>query len=120
MSKKITYTINRMGVVSTNHKSHNQCKDVGHKKFEYHARVKVGPKLDKDGFVIDHKDIHAAIEKRFFDGISSCEEMCRVSAEAIVKACKNHGCKVINVYLRIKPVGKGVMAFMETEIEIKK
>lgn len=116
---KITYKINRVGQVSTNHKSPNQCKSVGHKDFEYHAKVKVGPKLDDQGFVIDHLDIHKAIAATFEKGIAS-EMMCRDCAKAIVKACKKHGCQVFSVYLKIKPVGKDVMAFMETEIKLKK
>lgn len=80
---KITYKINRVGQVSTNHKSPNQCKSVGHKDFEYHAKVKVGPKLDDQGFVIDHLDIHKAIAATFEKGIAS-EMMCRDCAKAIV------------------------------------
>ena len=120
MKLKITYKINRTGVVTTNAVSNNQCKAIGHKKFEYHAVVKCGPKLDHNGFVIDHVEIHKAIENCFKNGISSCEEMCKTCAESIIKACKKHGCKVISVYLKIKPVGKDVKAFMETEIELKK
>lgn len=120
MKTSTVFKINRSGVVKTNHTSKNQCKDVGHKKYEYEAKVTVGSKLDKDGFVIDHADIHKAVEKLFKKGISSCEMMAHQAAMAIVKACKKHGCKVKKVYVKIKPVGADVKAFMETEVKIKR
>lgn len=120
MGTKTVYRINRTGTVKTSHTSKNQCKDIGHTKYTYDVQVTVGAKLDKDGFVIDHTTIDDIMKKLFKKGISSCELMCNRAAKAIIKACKKHGCQVKTVYVKIKPDGPDVLAFMETIIKVKK
>lgn len=112
----ITYHINRTGVFVTNKEAYNQCKDVGHTRYGYDIRVTTGDKLDDDGFIINHADIHNAGQKLFTKGIASCELMCRDIALAVAKACRKHGCVVHKVYVKIKPEGSDVMAYMETEL----
>lgn len=121
MKKNVQLTLNRKGRCKANHSSANQCKAVGHKLYDYEARITVGPKLDKQGFVIDHLVIHNAVKDVFENSMTSCECLALNIADAIEKACKKHKCKVISIYVRINPVPKSkkdaVMAFMETEIK---
>lgn len=64
-----------MGVCEATNTSHNQCKGVGHSQYSYQVRVTVSDKLDKDGFIIDHQDIHNAVDGVFKSKMSSCEKM---------------------------------------------
>ena len=114
---KTTYTVNRKGNIKTNLVSGNQCKDVGHTSYKYEAKVTVSDKLDKDGFVIDHSEIHNAVEHVFKNKMTSCEKLALSCAKRIIKMCKKHGCVVLDVYVKIMPVGKDVMAFMEVNIK---
>lgn len=120
MEKKIILTLNRKGICSTKRKSKNQCKAVGHQDYKYKARIKFHPKLDKQGFVIDHLDVHAAILSVFKGRMTSCEKLAIEIAKAIEKKCVKHGCSLISIHVKIKPVlvdaKDKVMAFMETEI----
>jgi 6-pyruvoyl-tetrahydropterin synthase len=113
---KTTYTINRKGTIKTSLTSENQCKSVGHTSYNYEAKVEVSDKLDSSGFVIDHSEIHKAIE-RAFNKMTSCEKLALSCAKRIIKRCKKHGCVVLSVYVKIVPVGRDVTAFMEVNIK---
>lgn len=70
------YALTRNGTIRPSMATPNQCKDVGHKSYNYTVRcvfnVKKTP-LDKDGFTVDHNDIAKQISDHDFLG--SCEEM---------------------------------------------
>lgn len=121
MKKQIQLTLNRKGRCRARHSSSNQCKAVGHKVYDYETRVTVAPKLDHQGFVIDHLVIHEAVKKVFQQPMTSCECLALRIADTIEKACKEHKCKIKSIYVRLQPVPKdkkdAVMAFMETEIK---
>ena len=106
-----------MGVCEALNSSANQCKDIGHSNYSYQVRVTVGDKLDKDGFIIDHQDIHDAVDRVFKGKMTSCEKLGLKVAKEVAKATKAHGCNLKEVYVKIHPVpesGSGdVMAFME-------
>ena len=118
--KQTRLTLNRSGVCEANMISDNQCKAVGHKKYEYEARIVFKPKLDEQGFVIDHTAIHAVVESVFGGGMMSCEQITLKIAKKIEKACREHGCSIISIYVKVRPVPASkkdkVMAFMETEV----
>lgn len=116
MKSKGTYIINRSGALRTSAVTENQCKDRGHTEYMYEARVRVGGRLDKNGFVIDHADIHKAVE-RAFTKMGSCEQLAMASAKQIAKACRRHGCDLKSVYVKVQPVGRDVRAFMEIELD---
>lgn len=124
MKKVISLTLNRSGICETSNKSTNQCKSVGHTKYEYAARVTVEPKLDKNGFIIDHLEVHATIEKVFQGPMDSCEKLGMKITYAIEKVCIAKGCRLKKVYVKVRPIPKDkkdlVMAFMETEVEYRK
>lgn len=109
--------INRKGVCKATNSSHNQCKDVGHSMYTYHVRVTVGDRLDKDGFIIDHQDIHEAVDRVFKGQMSSCEKLGLKVAKSVAKATKAHGCDLKEVYVKIHPQSEDpqeeIMAFME-------
>ena len=116
MAKKLT--INRKGICTANHKSNNQCKDVGHGKYEYLVSVTVGDKLDENGFIIDHIELHKIVECVFKKGVSSCEEIGLKIIDAVAKATKKHGCELKQVYVKIQPMmpegsSEEAKAFME-------
>ena len=121
MKKNITLTLNRKGICKTTGKSSNQCKSVGHSKYEYEAKIRVLPKLDKDGFIIDHIEIHEAIENVFKGKMDSCERLGLRITYALEKLCLSKGSKLKYVYVKVRPISEKkndeIMAFMETEVE---
>lgn len=114
---KTKLVINRSGFCEAKRKSKNQCKDIGHTKYSYNIKVTVKDKLDEEGFVIDHQDIHNAVEKVFKGKMNSCEKLGLKIAESVEKAVENHGSILQEIHVMIKPIPETpddkVSAFME-------
>lgn len=110
--------LNRRGVCKVKSSSKNQCKAVGHEFYEYSLKLTCLPKLDKDGFIIDHTTVHKAVECVFNKGATSCEQLIMAMADSVEQTCKNHKAKAVKVYIKLWPKMAGkeeVMAFMELE-----
>jgi hypothetical protein len=63
LKKRSIFTLNRNGELFISHPSNNQCKSVGHKRYEYNVKIKCADKLDKDGFLIDQLIIHQVLKE---------------------------------------------------------
>jgi hypothetical protein len=104
--------INRFGSFQVNASDHNQCKDTGHKDFNYEVRVRCEPELDDLGFVIDHHELDVAIKIQAFQPVmGSCEQFIVRVAQAIRDVLQEKGVVFTGIYLAIKPVD--AVAFME-------
>jgi len=113
------FTLNRLGVVTSNHSSSNQCKDFGWKDYRYEVRITCTDKLDNDDFVIEHSRIHDEVA-RVFQTMGSCERLCLNIERAILKLVQSHGVKVKKIYVKVMPMPEGGIdlpnrAFMELE-----
>jgi len=62
----------RKGMFTSTKSSNNQCKDVGHKYYDYICIIKFQPELDYQGFLIDHQKIDDTINS--LPNTESCEE----------------------------------------------
>lgn len=111
---KKQFTLNRTGTFRTKLSVSNQCKAPGHKKYVYNVKAVCGTKLDYDGFIIDHvqvdKQVQLAVKR-----IDSCERICVNIASRLKSIFKTHGANLLNIYMRIQPFGKNIVAFMEYE-----
>lgn len=107
------FTINRNGTFKAKFRLDNQCKAPGHRIYVYSLRVKCGPKLDKKGFVIDHVELDKNIQNTVGGVVSSCETVCERLAKSVLAQMWDHGCKVHEVYVKVRPKVKEEIAFME-------
>lgn len=111
-------TINRTGTLIAPSHPDNQCKTVGHESYSYEARVRCSAKLDAQGFVIDHEQVHEAATKAFADHFGSCEQVALAMCRGIAAACDAHGSELIRVEVDLRPIGPDVAAYMKAELEI--
>jgi hypothetical protein len=100
---KQTITINRFGSFQTNASSENQCKDVGHKFYDYKVEIITKCNLDKDGFVFDQLLIDKEIKERFENFITSCELCCNEVEKILAKLLEEKNVKPIRTAITVKP-----------------
>lgn len=70
------YIITRSGIFIPSEFTGNQCKEVGHKSYNYHIKMvflREEVDLNKEGYVVDHAEIGDLIHYLHLSG--SCEEM---------------------------------------------
>lgn len=100
--------INRLGEVNSNLTSTNQCKDVGHKRYQYHiCLVCPDTNTDDQEFVIDHVAIHKTVEKYFNRRMNSCEGLVKGLSVVIENLAKKHGTYVVDLYIKLAPIFDG-------------
>lgn len=115
--KEKYFVMHRQGWFKPQRPTGNQCKIKGHKSYHHDIYIafKNTPQLlDKDKFIIDHIDIHNAVQKCGANG--SCEEMHPIILKSIYNALKKKG--IVNLWVGyrcvIKPsVGTPPMAHMQ-------
>ena len=115
----VTFTLHRSGLLESKSLSTNQCRSVGHDRYWYEAEVHAGPRLDDDGFIVDHATVNEVAQTAFGKGMTSCEMIGERCARAIMEACESHGTEVSRVVFRIGPVVEGDRvrkAFMEVTL----
>jgi hypothetical protein len=118
---KKQFTINRNGTFRTKLSVSNQCKAPGHRKYSYAIKATCGPKLDKNGFIIDHieldRGVQAATKK-----ISSCERLCESIADVIKIIISRNGANLLKVYIKVQPftITKQPIAYMEYEVDYRR
>ncbi len=77
-------TLHRRGKVEVVYDSQNQCKAIGHKKFEYIVTITApATALDHAGYLLEHEVVHQLV-KTACRASSSCERMCASIASAIL------------------------------------
>lgn len=69
------FTMTRRGSLVPDKRTKNQCKQAGHERYFYEVKIVFSGlvELNKDGFIVKHEDLDAAIQKA--PAIGSCEEM---------------------------------------------
>lgn len=108
------FTLNRKGTFRTKLNVSNQCKAPGHVKYLYKIKAVCGPKLDKNGFIIDHIQVDRHVQAAA-KHIDSCERLCEHIALSLRLLFRSHGAKLKQLQVRIKPYGKNIVAFMKYE-----
>jgi hypothetical protein len=93
--------INRRGILNIPAPNANKCSAPDRTHFEYEITVECRPVFDAQGFLIDHNDIHAAIEAAAIS--ASCEEILTHLAQAAADALDVHGSQWRKFVLRIRP-----------------
>lgn len=113
---KKQFTLNRTGTFRTKISVSNQCKAPGHKKYSYNIKAICGTRLDNDGFIIDHarvdQQVQLAVKK-----INSCEKLCVNIAQRLRTLFKLHEADLHQIYVRVQPYGKDIVAYMEYQEE---
>lgn len=100
--------INRFGRVEMEKTSTHQCGKQGHKAYDYHICIVVQENnLDKEGFVIDHVEIHETVVEFFSTYTGSCEKLEKELAEKIEKLCEKHKTFAIDMYIKLAPLWAG-------------
>ena len=79
------YVMHRIGEFRPTDYSNNQCKIIGHQKYQYHLICAFEEELDQQDFVIDHVKLDTTIQNCVL--IGSCERMHLVIYKAIKKVC---------------------------------
>jgi hypothetical protein len=93
----------RSGMAKVATVADNQCRDKGWTDYDYTLKVHASCKLDKDGFIIDHSILHAAIMQAF-TSMGSCEELCMSIEHHVRLALLLHSVECRKIFVRIKPV----------------
>lgn len=109
--------ITRLGKAKSSASSPVQCKHTGHENYGYEVRVSC-PKenRDKNGWIIDNRDIKAVVDQVFADhGSKSCEDMTCMIAEAVQVAARKIGVIVLDVYVRLWPRKEAPHETLDTE-----
>jgi hypothetical protein len=97
--------INRFGRVEANQLSFNQCKDVGHKEYDYQISICCpDTNVDSNEFIIDHAYIHQKVVSYFKTNMTSCEGICKDLAIHLKKTMAKHKVHMVDMYIKIMPV----------------
>lgn len=102
LSGKRSFIVNRSGKIKLDNSDANQCKDVGHQDYSYHVAATCPPRLNPRGFVIDHTDIHNAVQSVREAG--SCELLCEAIQTAIENIMYSQEVCVNKLYIKITPL----------------
>ncbi len=107
--------ITRFGVLNHQGKSSpHQCGSVGAALYEYELKVLFahGVKLDERGFIIDHADLDAAMQKVAVD---SCEVMAIDGLDRVDTLLTKSGIRHIGTKIKIRPMQRieGNSAFFQ-------
>lgn len=113
------FILNRTGTFVVDKISSNQCKAEFHRNYRYKIQIVYSGKLDENGFIIDQLVIHNAIletikaKKKMF----SCEELCIIVSEVVIKECNKAKVLLDRVYCKILPLpfNRSNNVFMELE-----
>jgi ribosomal protein L21E len=97
------YLMERQGMFQPSESTANQCKDVGHKYYEYKCKIYFDPstKLDDDDFLIDHAEIDKTIQE--CNPLGSCEGMHKKIMSAIVKRFETEKVETLAIKVTITP-----------------
>lgn len=115
--KSRTLVLHKHSSVHTNAAAMNQCKDVGHKDYDYEIEITTTTKLDADDFIIDHTTVHKVIENVVQTRMGSCERLCLNVEEDVLAALEEHGCTVKKIVFAIKPATSNAWMRFEGEYE---
>lgn len=104
------YLMERKGIFHPIHDTSNQCKDIGHKHYEYLCKVAFNPstKLDDNDFLIDHMDIDSTIQGCLIHG--SCERMHKTIMNNLLRKLESQGINVKAIKITIIPRYPDAMA----------
>lgn len=98
--------IRRKGKVGIVHESDTQCWDKGWKVYKYVASIKCHEKnMDKEGFIIDNREIKQVVTYALQNHVGSCELMAQTAAKALIAACNEHGTMVLDLHVILEPDG---------------
>lgn len=81
----------------------NQCRRKDHHYFRYALKIGCKPKLNSQGFVIDHHNISKAL-LRLERKALSCEQYCLQVAIVVEQLLKSQRVPVIDMTVRVQPV----------------
>jgi hypothetical protein len=113
------FTLNRMGTFEVKMYTDFQCKQHGHRFFEYHVKIRVINSLDENGFVIDHAEVDAMIHNIVDKPMKSCELVASEVVNTIYREMVKRGSRCKSVYIKLMPImgdGTQLKAFMEAEV----
>lgn len=99
--------INRIGRVKTNKSSSNQCKEIGHKSYEYQISVICDTFYAKSNIkkiLVEHVLIHETVQNYFHLRITSCEGICMDLAVDIQMLMEKFKITPYNIYIKIRPL----------------
>lgn len=82
----------------------NQCRREGHRYFRYTLKIGCKPKLNSQGFIIDHHSIGEAIVSHLLRQPFSCEQYCLQIAQVIDQLFKDQKVPVVDLVIRVQPV----------------
>lgn len=96
--------ITRLGKVEIEHQSETQCWDKGWTHYKYAASITCHEdNMDKEGFILDNKEIKAVVTEALNSHVGSCELMAKTAALALLKAAKEHGTMVNELHIKLEP-----------------
>jgi 6-pyruvoyl-tetrahydropterin synthase len=98
------FILHKMSTVSCTMAVEDQCKGVGHDKYDYEVHLKTKEKLDERGFVIDHTDVHKLVQEIVNTQMASCEVLTRNIGKALKEKLDTLGVPVKTMTIRINPV----------------
>lgn len=103
--KEPTFYMTKVGMLPVPRElASNQCRREGHRYFRYTLRIGCKPKLNSQGFVIDHHDISGAISTQLLLRPLSCEQYCLQIAQVIDQLFKDQKVPVVDLVIRVQPV----------------
>lgn len=114
-------TINRFGVFHVNGHTKTQCKSPGWEDYRYHIKLTVEhTNLDKNGFIIDHHELHRLLVIGVTEGNKppSCERMVVRIRDVVEEVFSIRRQNIKKIYIKLHPINTGFTedyAFMELE-----
>lgn len=94
-----------------------QCKEQGHRAYDYVIEIAATEKLDENDFIIDHTVVHDVIANVIQNKMGSCERLCLRVEEDVLRTLKEHGCHVQKIDFSIQPVNSNAGMRIVSEYE---
>jgi len=111
--------LNKRSTVEVSKPVHNQCRDVGFRLYDYHAKIYSRPLLNRDGWIIDNTAIHSAV-KAALEQSGSCEQMLLRGLDELNTLLTINKVEFLKIYLMIKPSGSDSTTSFEGIVHYKK
>lgn len=107
---KKLFKLIKTGKFQINVNDPKQCKEVGHKDYNYIVKIECGDKLDDNSFIIDNSKIHNTVINNIIS--SSCEKICKHLLNEIFIKLHENKTQIFSIEVEIFPEVDNVTTFI--------